>query len=159
VKLLVLLLLFISLHASKPELLLLNIYKEDMNITSWYMSEKLDGVRAYWNGKNLISRNGNTFTAPKFFTKDFPKYELDGELWTTRADFSNISSIVNTKNSNKRWEKLTYNIFEAPNQKGTLLERLHVVKESKYIKIIKQIKIKNKKYLQKFLKEIETKGG
>ena len=158
-KLFLLLLLVVSLYAQKPNLLLLNKYTDDINITSWYMSEKLDGVRAYWDGEKLISRNGKIFKAPKFFTKDFPKTKLDGELWTERGDFSHISSIVNTKLSKLKWKELTYNIFEVPNAVGSLKERLSVVKESKYIKIIKQIKVEDKKYLYQFLKSIEKKGG
>ena len=148
-----------TLFAKKPEILLLNNYTPDKNISSWYMSEKLDGVRAYWDGKYLISRSGKVFTTPSFFLKDFPKHKLDGELWSKRGDFSNISSIVNTKNRPERWKKLTYNIFEVPQAKGNFLERLRVVKETKYIKIIKQIKVENKEHLKYFLKEVESKGG
>lgn len=158
-KLFLLLLFVISLEADKPNLLLLNKYSDDINVTSWYMSEKLDGVRAYWDGKKLISRSGKVFKAPYFFTKDFPKYELDGELWTKRNDFSNIVSIVNKKQADKRWSEITYNIFEVPNSRGNLIQRLQTLKETKYIKLIKQIKVKNKKYLKEFLKTIEKKGG
>ncbi len=145
--------------SKKLDLLFLNKYSEDINVTSWYMSEKLDGVRAYWDGEKLISRNGKIFKAPKFFTKGFPKRELDGELWTRRGDFSHISSIVNKKLSKLEWKELTYNIFEVPNAVGSLKERLSVVEESKYIKIIKQIRVENKKHLYEFLKRIEKKGG
>ena len=31
------------------------------------MSEKLDGVRAFWDGKELISRTGDVFHAPAWF--------------------------------------------------------------------------------------------
>ncbi|SFV52097.1 DNA ligase (ATP) [hydrothermal vent metagenome] len=158
-KLIVLVLFFVSLSASKPELFLLNKYTPDMNVLGWFMSEKLDGVRAYWNGKNLISRNGKVFTTPKYFTKDFPLTELDGELWSKRGDFSNISSIVNTNKVDERWKTLTYNVFEVPNAKGTLQERLSLVKESRHIKILKQIKIKTSKDLDLFLKGVERKGG
>jgi len=158
-KLILLVILVSSLFASKPALFLLNKYTDDKNITSWYMSEKLDGVRAYWDGKKLISRSGKIFNPPSSFIKDFPSHELDGELWTKRSDFSNISSIVNTKKTKNRWINLTYNIFEVPNAKGNLLERLHVATESKYIKIIKQIKIKNKEHLKRFLKSVEDRGG
>lgn len=152
------------LFADKPKLFLLNNYNKDINVTSWYMSEKLDGVRAYWNGEKLISRNGIVFTAPTFFTKDFPTHKLDGELWSKRGDFSNISSIVNTKSADARWSQLTYNIFEVPpstkeNKDADLLQRLSLVKTSKYLKIIKQIKVKDKKHLEEFLKSIEQKGG
>ena len=70
-RLLVLVFLFTFLFAEKPELFLLKKYQEDMNVSGWYMSEKLDGVRAYWDGENLISRNGKVFNVPLFFIKEF----------------------------------------------------------------------------------------
>jgi len=143
----------------KPNLLLLNKYTKDKNITSCYMSEKLDGVRAYWDGEKLISRSGKVFNTPKFFTKDFPKLKLDGELWSTRADFSHIVSIVNQKKAHDGWNKLTYNIFEVPDTEGDLLTRLQNVKDSRYIKVIQQIKVKDTKHLEEFLKTIEKKEG
>ncbi|MEA3521804.1 MAG: DNA ligase [Campylobacterota bacterium] len=161
-KIILFLLLSASLYAQKPELFLLKNYTKDSNIRSWYMSEKLDGIRAYWDGKNLISRSGHIFASPQFFTKDFPKFELDGELWTQRGDFSNIVSIVNKKKPHDGWNKLTYNIFEVPNTKGGLLTRLKKIKnynKSKYIKVIKQTKIKSKKELKEFLNQIERLGG
>ncbi|MEA1892602.1 MAG: DNA ligase [Campylobacterota bacterium] len=148
-----------SLFAQKPELLLLNNYNEDSDVTSWYMSEKLDGVRAYWDGEKLISRSGKVFSSPSFFTKDFPKHKLDGELWSKRADFANIVSIVNRKQAHVGWKNLTYNVFEVPSADGNLTHRLKMVKTSKYLKKIQQIKIKDKKDLDKFLKSVEGKGG
>ncbi|MDY0233522.1 MAG: DNA ligase [Sulfurimonas sp.] len=148
-----------SLYAKKPELFLLNVYNKDIDVTSWYMSEKLDGVRAYWDGKRLISRAGNDFNAPSFFTKDFPSHELDGELWSKREDFSNINSIVSTQDDKARWSELTYNIFEVPNAKGGLIKRLSLVKETRYIKLIKQIKVRDNQHLEEYLKELEKKGA
>jgi DNA ligase-1 len=158
-KILLVLFCLSSLYAKKPELFLLNNYTKDKNVTSWYMSEKLDGVRAYWDGKKLISRGGKVFVTPKFFTKGFPDYELDGELWTKRGDFSNIVSIVNKNKADDGWKKITYNIFEVPHKDGNLTQRLSDIKTTKYIKIIKQIKIKNTDELNKFLKKIEKLGG
>lgn len=157
-KILLILFVFIFLKADKPKLFLLNNYSEDINVSSWYMSEKLDGVRAYWDGRQLISRNGNVFTAPKFFTKNFPDFKLDGELWSKRADFENISSIVKSSD-NLRWKQLSYNVFEVPNAKGNLLQRLSLVQESKYLKLVKQEKIKNKEHLDLYLKEVEKLKG
>ena len=149
------------LLAQKPNLLLLKTYK-GQNISGWVMSEKLDGIRAYWDGKQLLSRGGKVIHAPKWFTKNYPKFEIDGELWTKRKDFENISSIVRDKTPNLiEWKKITYNIFEVPNAKGGLFQRLEKVKpyENNIIKIIPQIKVKNKQHLETFLKEIESKGG
>jgi len=157
--LIVFLLLKISLFAQKPELFLLNKYTKDINITGWYMSEKLDGVRAYWDGEKLISRSGKVFSTPVFFIKDFPKRELDGELWSKRGDFSNIVSIVNQKKPHNGWNKLTFNVFEVPHAEGNLVTRLATVQESQYIKLVQQKKIKTDTALFKFLKDIENKKG
>jgi DNA ligase-1 len=148
------------LFAQKPKLLLLKTYK-DQNITGWVMSEKLDGIRAYWDGQKLISRGGKVIHAPKWFTKSYPPFEIDGELWTKQGDFENISSIVRDKIPSDQWKKITHNIFEVPHVKGDLFERLEKVKpyEGKYIRIIPQIKIKNKQALKDFLKSVEKKGG
>ncbi len=148
------------LLGEKPKLLLLQTYK-DQNITGWVMSEKLDGVRAYWDGKKLISRGGKTIYAPKWFTKNYPSFEVDGELWTKRGDFENITSIVRDQIPSIYWREVKHYIFEVPNSSGGLLERLDKVKPytDDTLVIIDQIKIKNKKHLEDFLQDIESKGG
>lgn len=160
IKLLLFILVPFFLFAQKPDLLLLKVYK-DQNISGWVMSEKLDGVRAYWNGKELISRQGNVIHAPKYFTKNLPSFELDGELWTKRADFENISSIVRDRIPSDKWQSVMYNIFEVPHSEGNLTQRLAKAKkfEGKYLKVIKQLPVKNRAELQAFLKEVEQKGG
>jgi len=148
-----------SIELQKPK-----VYNENEHeINGWYMSEKLDGIRAYWNGKELLSKNGNKIHAPTWFIKDFPKFELDGELWTKRDDFESIQNIVLDKTPSDDWKKVTYNIFEVPNQKGDFDERLKVaiqwVKKYKnrYIRIIPQIKCKNKEHLEAYLQELINK--
>ncbi|WP_198304834.1 DNA ligase [Arcobacter vandammei] len=143
-----------------------SIYDETKhNIQDWLMSEKLDGIRAIWNGKELQTKNGNKIYAPAWFTVNFPNFELDGELWTKYEDFENIQSIVLSQNKSENWENITYNIFEVPKQNGNFLERLKVLENflsknpNKFIKIIPQIKIKDKKHLNIFLDEILRKNG
>ena len=83
-------------------------------MTGWWISEKLDGVRAYWDGKELLSRTGNTYPAPDWFIKDFPKdMHLDGELWCGRAKFQETVSIVRTEGS-ENWKTVMYHVFDAP---------------------------------------------
>ena len=66
-------------------LMLAKKYKDDKNdCKGWLMSEKFDGIRAFWNGSEFYSRNGNKFFAPEWFTKDFPICQLDGELFAGR---------------------------------------------------------------------------
>lgn len=153
-------LLFFSLSLFALDLQKPKTYKEHHDIKNWLMSEKLDGIRAYWNGKELLTRKGKKIYAPKWFTKDFPNFELDGELWTKRDDFENIQSIVMDKTPSKSWKQITYNIFEVPNEKGDFLKRLNLAKnwiERKnisHVKVIEQIKIKDKKHLNNFLEKL-----
>jgi hypothetical protein len=47
-----------------------------------WLSEKLDGVRAFWDGVRLYSKQGHVLHAPKWFSNFLPKnVALDGELW------------------------------------------------------------------------------
>lgn len=64
-------------------------YDEDFSkVKGWLMSEKLDGVRCYWNGKQMYTRGKNIIEAPDWFLKLLPEnLALDGELWTKRDDF------------------------------------------------------------------------
>jgi len=133
----------------------------DENITNWMMSEKLDGIRGYWDGKNLRTKNNNIIHAPKYFTKNFPPFALDGELWTKREDFETIQSIVLDDIPSDEWRLLTYNVFEVPNAEGNFTNRLSKVEpyHDRYLKVIKQTKCKDKEDLQTFLKEVEAKAG
>lgn len=156
--------LFVNLFAN--ELQKADIYDETKhNINNWYMSEKLDGIRTYWTGKEFLSKNGNKIYAPIWFTKDFPPFELDGELWSKRADFENIQNIVLDTNPSIKWEQLTYNIFEVPNENGDFDKRLEKIKlwldknPNKFIKIIPQTICKNKNDLNLYLKELLTKNA
>ncbi|CAA6820196.1 MAG: DNA ligase (ATP) (EC [uncultured Sulfurovum sp.] len=153
------------LQAEKPNLLLLKSYNNEINVTNWLISEKLDGVRAYWNGKKLVSRNGKVFAAPAWFVKDFPPFEIDGELWTKRGDFENVISIVNRQSPHEGWRNISYQIFEVPNQKGGLLERLDVLEKwlvknpNKFIKVLPQKVCKGSEHLKEVLDEVERKGA
>ena len=71
------------------ELLRLSEFK-DQNVSGWLASEKFDGVRAYWDGENLLSRQGKKLNAPLSFTKNFPKFALDGELYAKELKFERI---------------------------------------------------------------------
>jgi len=71
--------------AEKPALLLAELYQDNIDVRKYWVSEKLDGVRAYWDGKQLISRGGHVIAAPAWFVADFPARKLDGELWLGRS--------------------------------------------------------------------------
>ena len=166
VKLLVFwLLLSHAVYAQKPDLFLLKVYDGSQDVVGWVMSEKLDGVRGVWDGKQLISRGGNVLHAPQWFIRDFPPFALDGELWTKRANFETITSIVRRKTPDNRWMRVSYYVFEVPRQAGGLLERLAVLEDylekhpAERIKIIPQTRVESKSQLSGFLAEVSTGGG
>ncbi len=157
--------LFASLSwASKPELMLLEEYK-DQNISGWLMSEKMDGVRAYWDGHKLISRGGTEFAAPTWFTEGFPPFALDGELWSKRGDFSKIVSIVKKQEPHDGWKEITYNVFDVPHENGGLIQRLVKLEyylklnQADYLRIVKQTTCNDEEALFVFLQSVENGGG
>lgn len=162
--LLLLLLLPGSLQATEA-MLLLKTWQPDQDVSGWLMSEKLDGVRAYWDGHQLISRGGHPFAAPAWFTRDFPPFALDGELWSQRGDFEHIVSIVRRQHPHQGWRALAFHIFEAPNQPGGLVERLQVVSEylkrspSPFLQLIRQIPCPDHQHLQQYLHQLVLQGA
>lgn len=164
--LLSLLLPLFSYAATPPAIQLATVYHQDINVEKYWISEKLDGVRAYWDGKKLISRQGNIFKAPQWFIKDFPKIALDGELWISRGQFESVSGIVRQqKKNNLQWQKISFMIFDLPTSSDNFSHRLIQIKKltesssSPYLKMITQIKVKNNSELQLLLDQVLAKGG
>src|SRR4030095_7170834 len=89
-----------------PPLLLAHPWESHVDLTGWWMSEKLDGVRAYWDGKHFISRLGHRFHAPAWFTAGLPETPLDGELWGGRKNFQRTISIVRRQDQSLEWKKV-----------------------------------------------------
>lgn len=147
-------------------LMLAKTYKGQVNISHYWVSEKLDGVRAYWDGKNLISKQGNLYFAPAWFTKDFPDQALDGELWQGRGHFQQLLSTVTKKNPIEReWRKINYSVFDLPKENQPFTKRLKklnkLVNHSKnlYLTVIRQYRLPNEQALQVELKRIVSIGG
>lgn len=98
----------------------------ELDPTGWWQSEKLDGVRAYWNGKDFISREGNVYPAPAWFKAGLPDHPLDGELWMGRKKFQQTLSIVKAEGSGDRWKQITYVVFDLPHLDTPFEQRLFV---------------------------------
>ena len=152
---------------AKFELLKLSEYK-GQNVGGWLASEKLDGVRAYWDGRNLLSRNGKILAAPEGWSAHFPPFALDGELYTAQGEFEKIQSIVMDKMpSATAWSEIKFYVFDVPEAGGGLLERLSELEKfiaknpqaGQNLKIIKQVKVKDNSEFEAFAEQIVAKGG
>ncbi len=108
----------------------------------WFMSEKLDGQRAWWDGgisrgklaaevpyantvkdhirkeivtaTGLYSRGGNVIHAPAWFLDQLPKFPIDGELWLGRGRFQDVEKCVKDIDPGPVWKDVKYMIFDAP---------------------------------------------
>ncbi len=144
-----------------PALLLAKLYKQNSQLDDYWVSEKLDGVRAFWDGKNLISRQGHVIHAPDWFIKVLPDIKLDGELWLGRARFDELSGRVRkTLPADKDWHDIKYMIFDLPENKKTFTHRLEQLEKiisainAKHIQLIKQFKVSSHQVLMKKLDEL-----
>ncbi len=158
-------------HASNPvdqtpDLLLANIYQSGINLQDYWVSEKLDGVRAYWDGTHLISRQGNIYPAPEWFTAALPQIALDGELWLGREKFAQLSGLVRRQSSSDAdWRDIRYMVFDLPGSDDTFDERLKQLKQiigainASHIQLIEQYRISSHEALMKKLDDIVHQGG
>jgi DNA ligase-1 len=113
--------------ATKPPVLLAHSFAEiqpAIDPTGWWVSEKLDGVRAWWDGTKFWSRLGNQYHAPAWFTVGLPTTPLDGELWLARKQFQKCISIVRRQDAGPQWQDIRYVVFDAPGRDEPFEARL-----------------------------------
>ena len=158
--------LITTVHAAPPALQLANNYSPDINIKNYWVSEKYDGVRAYWDGQQLITRQGNIIHAPDGFINALPNTPLDGELWIDRGKFDELSGIIRQqKIINTNWEKIKYMVFDLPASPYRFDVRLQHLKiiikniNKKHIQLIKQTKISSHRLLLKKLDDAVAKNA
>ncbi|WP_261397085.1 DNA ligase [Photobacterium rosenbergii] len=133
----------------------------------YFASEKLDGIRAIWTGRELITRQGNPINAPAWFVAPLPKdMWLEGELWIAHQQFQQLSSIVRQKQPcNKEWQKVRLMVFDAPSLKTPFALRLQAIDEiiesigMQHIQIAPQYEVSHYTELESLLDNLESQGG
>jgi len=150
-----------------PKLLLAHNWEPTIDPSGWWMSEKLDGVRALWDGTRFVSRQGNPFLAPDWFRKELPDAVLDGELWIGRREFQQTVSIVRSRDQNEGWRKVRFLVFDAPAHNDTWEKRMEVLKQllpksgrkDAIANALEHVRCEGVPHLRKYLKRIEKAGG
>ena len=159
------LLLSSALAGDKPGIMLAEIYQQGIDVSQYWVSEKLDGVRARWDGKQLLSRNGQVFATPAWFTKDFPAIPLDGELWIGRERFEVTASVVRKQQPHEGWRTVRLMVFDLPEHGGAFDERVFAMKHiatqihSPHLTIIEQETFASEDALRQRLQEVLAQGG
>ena len=109
---------FADSESGPPLKLAMHIQDAHINQAAYFVSEKYDGVRAWWDGQRLLTRSGRTIQAPESFTRGFPTVPLDGELWLGRGRFAEVSGLVRRDKPTKGWEEVRYMVFDMPEAGG-----------------------------------------
>ena len=141
------------------------VYEGDIDFSDWLMSEKLDGVRGYWDGRRLLSKSGKPFDPPAAFTCNFPDFPVEGELWGGRNTFEKTIGIVKQQGPHDGWLELQFAIFDAPKVPGGFETRLGQAAKwfdehpSEYAFVIEHRPVVSQKHLDSALQRIEKLGG
>lgn len=151
----------------KPALMLATTFHQHRNIDvrDYWVSEKLDGVRARWNGSHLVSRGGYRFAAPSWFTEKFPSTPLDGELWIGRGQYEKVSAVVRKMTPHDGWKQVRLMVFDLPQHKGGFARRLRSMRQlmeqsgSPYLAMIRQYRVTDNGKLMHRLQSVIDNGG
>lgn len=153
---------------SAPPVLLAHSFNDlqpSVDPSGWWMSEKLDGVRAWWDGTGFLSRLGNAYLAPEWFTAGLPPFPLDGELWLERKQFQRCVAIVRRQDRGEAWRQIRYVVFDAPGQDAPFEQRLDYCQawfahqKPEFATCLPHERCRDQAHLREELARVEALGG
>ncbi|MCB1895953.1 MAG: DNA ligase [Zoogloeaceae bacterium] len=152
--------------AAEPPLLLAATAPADVDPSRYWVSEKLDGVRAFWDGRRLRLRGGGVVAVPAWYVARFPVEPLDGELWIARGRFEQVSGIVRRRQgSDDDWRQVRYMVFELPGGAGDFSERLRRLRALvadagvPWLQGVEQRRVTTRHELAEWLERVLAAGG
>lgn len=152
--------------ATPSPVMLASVYHPGVTLGEYWVSEKYDGVRGYWDGEKLLTRSGAVIHAPAWFTAHWPKTPMDGELWAGRGEFERASGTIRQEPADdEAWRHIRYMVFDVPGHPGTFDERLPVLArliaglDVPWVQAVAQFKVADEAQLQRRLDEVVREGG
>lgn len=151
--------------ADGPSLMLAMRWQEGADPTGWWMSEKYDGVRGYWDGRRMLTRQGEVISLPGELRAALPDFPLDGELWAGRGGFEATLATVRDTVPGPGWSSIRYLVFDAPGQPGPFEMRMAAVARwlrehaTARVTAVTQVRCTGEAHLQAFLADVEHRGG
>jgi DNA ligase-1 len=150
-------------RASPPALARPTAYRGGMALAGYWVSEKYDGVRGYWDGTQLWTRGGQRIFAPAWFTAGWPAQALDGELWAGRSAFAAAVSTVRQQNAgDAAWQQMRYQLFDLPAHSGNFDARLAALQQlalPAWVQPVAQARVASHPALQALLRQTVQNGG
>lgn len=118
------------MQTSIPAPMLASGFHVGINIADYLVSEKLDGVRARWDGRQLVTRAGNRIDAPAWFTAGWPAQAMEGELWSGRGQFQHVSDLVRAlQPDTTEWRQVRFMAFDLPASTQPFANRARALRE------------------------------
>lgn len=152
--------------ATSGRVMLATTWTQGADPAGYWVSEKLDGVRALWDGQSLRFRSGRSMAAPPWFTASLPPIALDGELWLARGTFDRLSATVRRDLPEEaQWREVKYQLFDLPGEGGTFSERLMKMKAVlalrpvPFVQALMQFRVANASALAQHLRQVVHSGG
>jgi DNA ligase-1 len=157
-----------GLAADRPAapVMLANVYRGQVDLSDYWVSEKYDGVRAYWDGHALLTRAGNLIHAPHWFVAGWPQVPLDGELWIGRGQFEAVVSTVRDEHPDAAaWRRVRFMVFDLPAHAGPFTQRLDALSRLlsdlavPWVRLVPQFKVADRAALKLELRQVVAAGG
>lgn len=155
-----------SWATAPPSLMLARPWRDNAPLDAYRVSEKFDGVRGYWDGQRLLTRQGRVIAVPPGFTDGWPSHALDGELWAGRGRFTRAASAVaRDRPEREAWRDIRYQVFDLPSHPGTFetrhaeLDRLVAAIGQPWVRAVAQSRVADAAALQALLKQTVAEGG
>jgi DNA ligase-1 len=126
------------------------------NVTGWLASEKYDGCRAYWDGSQLWTRDGNAIPVPAWFTAGLPATHLDGEIWAGRGQFkASVAAVQHGRFT----PSIRFMVFDAPKAAGSWVERMATVCATAHMEPVKHATLANVADMRAMFAGVKRDGG
>lgn len=153
-------------ETSLPRLMLATTYHGGIDVSDYWVSEKLDGVRGRWDGQRLVTRAGQPIIPPRWFTAHWPETAMDGELWIGRGRFDEVSGLVRAGPADDRaWRKVRFMVFDLPTHGGTFEARVQRMRTLisatgiAWLQPVAQFRVASAATLDAKLKQVAADGG
>jgi len=157
---------FAAAAPQAPQLMLAKAYRPGIPLADYWVSEKYDGVRGYWDGEKLMTRGGERIAVPTWFTAGWPKLPMDGELWAGHGQFTRALSTVRQQSPDPAaWRAMRFMVFDLPAQGGRFSERIPALNgvvsriDQPWVQAVAQSKVASHTALQVMLTNTVNHGG
>ena len=149
-----------------PRVELADVYHGGVDLARYWVSEKYDGVRGYWDGHRLLTRGGAVVAVPAWFTRNWPATPMDGELWAGYGRFARASAIVRSAGpGDPAWREISYRVFDLPAQGGNFDARVPAIVAAvaaigdPWVVAVQQYHVAGEAQLQAALQRVLAQGG